>query len=84
MRALGALICEILGNPEWTKRLQDTSQKYYKKASKVEGTSEADRLYNISARANALADISRGRFVGTAKENYRQATNEMYPQRMRR
>ena len=84
MKALGAMICEILGDPKWTKRLEDTSQKYYKKAMKTPTSDKSERLFHLSARANALADINKGRFVDTSRENYREATHEMYPQRTRR
>ncbi len=60
MKALGAIICEIMGDPNWTKRLSDRAAEY-EEASKTPtlnyGQSEALRL--MSNRARNLAVKSR-------------------------
>ena len=93
MLILGAVICELLGDPKWTKRLRDRAGDY-RQASKTPGL-DRETKYKLSKmvdRANSLEyrnklfinkkDIPNyADNLNRAKESYKQDTRILYPKR---
>ena len=98
MNILGAVICELMGDPNWTNRLDEKASKY-ENASKVQGLSRgtSENLTLMGNRARILAAKNRiheGRrdmgMVSGGPESlkltrmYNERTDRLYPERVSR
>jgi hypothetical protein len=83
MKAMGALICELSGNPAWTKKLYAARDRYHSLAEKE----NSDKFKLMGDRANALATKNKMSQIGDQKmkqfadNHYKMLTHKQYPNR---
>ena len=88
MKSLGAMICELSGNPNWTERLYAARDKYHALADKKGQDESTVRKFKLMGdRANALANKNKMVQIGDnnmkqlADIHYRMLTHKQYPNR---
>lgn len=87
-KSLGAVICELMGDPNWTNRL-NARGKEYEKASQVQGLNRgtSENLSLMGTRAMILAAKNQAPDKTDRKEltrMYNDRTDRLYPERVSR
>jgi len=55
MKVFGAILCELLGDPKWSDRLNKRANEYSQTAEKITDTENTTKLRRMAQRAGGLA-----------------------------